>query len=268
MIEIAFLGAGRMASAMIEGILRQGKWPPGALICTSAADGTGQALAKQTGIHYTDDPATLLDEAQTLVLACKPQQLESIAPTLAELATNRLVLSILAGVPLQRLIALIPDVRNTVRAMPNTPGQIGAGISAFTAYRPLMVNDQAVVETILGALGQVLALPEEQLDAVTALSGSGPAYVFEFVAALRDGGIAAGLPAETAYTLALQTTLGAARLLAKRDESPEQLRDQVVSPGGTTEAGLSCLQERGLHAMLADTIQAAKQRSIALAASP
>ena len=267
MIQIAFLGAGRMASAIVRGLLRQERYAPEELICTSASGVSAQALAEETGIRSTDNLAALLSEASTLVLACKPQQLESLDPDLAKRLEGRLLLSVLAGTPVARLMQLLPKVRNAVRAMPNTPGQIGAGISAFAAHHPLEESDRAIVEAVLGALGPALELPEKDLDGVTALSGSGPAYVFEFVAALRDGGIAAGLDPQTAYQLALQTTLGSAQLLAKAESSPEVLRDQVVSPGGTTAAGLGILEKRDFRAVVSDAIQAAKRRSIELAAS-
>ena len=154
-----------------------------------------------------------------------------------------------------------------MRAMPNTPGQIGAGITCYASLNHLEDADREDVEKILGSMGQVIPLDEEYLDAVTAVSGSGPAYVFEFVAALRDGGIAAGLEPEVAYKLALETTLGAARLLASTGESPENLRDRVTSPGGTTMAALEVLNEREFRNILADAVEAARKRSIEMAQS-
>jgi pyrroline-5-carboxylate reductase len=145
--------------------------------------------------------------------------------------------------------------------MPNTPGQIGAGITGWCALKPLSPPDRRLVDTVLGALGVMVGLEEKDLDAVTALSGSGPAFLFEFVAALREGGVAAGLPADVAAKLAQVTVLGSARLLAETGIEPEALRDQVTSPHGTTFAGLQRMAARGFRDTIKETILAAKARS-------
>jgi pyrroline-5-carboxylate reductase len=145
--------------------------------------------------------------------------------------------------------------------MPNTPGQIGAGITVWCALKPLSPSDRRMVDTVLGALGEMVGLEEKDLDAVTALSGSGPAFVFEFVAALREGGVAAGLPGDVAAELAQATVLGSARLLAETRIEPETLRDQVTSPHGTTYAGLQRMAARGFRDIIKETILAAKTRS-------
>ena len=261
MSDIAFLGAGRMASAIVDGLLSRHVRPPAALHCIDGGDGTAALLAQRTGVHAAADLPALLGPADIVVLACKPQQLATLDPRLAELTAGRLVISILAGKRLARLAEVLPRARNLVRAMPNTPGQIGAGVTAWCARAPLAPADRAAVEAILGALGTVLELAEEQLDAVTGVSGSGPAYVFEFAAALRDAGEAAGLPRETAWRLALETLLGSAKLLATSGTAPEALRDQVTSPNGTTYAGLQVLAAGGFRPLITATVQAATARS-------
>lgn len=266
MIRLAFLGAGRMASAMVGGILQKGLFKPEEIGCTSAADGTGEALAAKTGIQLVRETAELLATAEIVVLAFKPQQLKDIGPEFAPLTAGKLVLSILAGSTLARLGARFPQARNLVRSMPNTPGMVGAGVTAYASREALSDADRSLTEGILGALGVVLALPEDKLNAVTGLSGSGPAYVFEFVAALRDGGIAAGLDPETSYRLALHTVLGAAQLLVAVPETPETHRDWVTSPKGTTLAGLTLMQERDFRSLMKDTVLAAARRSEELAA--
>ena len=255
-----------MASAMVRGLLRKKLMAAVELACTSANDGTGKALAEQTGIGYFESWPALLKDVDAVVLACKPQQLKSIDPMVKDWTNGCLVVSILAGIRLERLCNVFPKARNLVRAMPNTPGQIGAGISAFASKQTLNASDQGLIKGILGSLGEVLPIAEEHLDAVTALSGSGPAYVFEFIAALRDGGIQVGLEAEVAYRLAAQTVLGAARLLVEGDESPEALRAIVTSPGGTTFAGLEMMEQQGFRSVIGSAIQAAKERSIELSA--
>lgn len=261
MPKIAFLGAGRMASAMVEGLLAKNVCAPADLGCADGGDNTARALAARTGITAPSDLATLLASADAIVLACKPQQLATLDAQVAAQSDGRLILSILAGKRLERLTAAFPHARNIVRAMPNTPGQIGAGITAWCALLPLVPADRALVESVLAALGQALELPEGQLDAVTGLSGSGPAYVFEFAAALRDAGEAAGLPRATAWQLALETLLGSARLLARTGTAPETLRDQVTSPNGTTFAGLQRLAARDLRGLMRETVLAATARS-------
>lgn len=261
MPTIAFLGAGRMASALVDGLLARRICPPGDLICTDGGDDTARQLAARTGISATADLPALLAHADTLVLACKPQQLAGLDARLGPLSAGKLVLSILAGKRLARLAQALPQARNLVRAMPNTPGQIGAGITGWSALHPLSGDDRARVEAILGALGPALELAEPQLDAVTGLSGSGPAYVFEFAAALRDAGEAAGLPPETAWQLARETLLGSARLLAQTGTPPETLRNQVTSPNGTTYAGLQRMAARDFRGLIKETVLAATERS-------
>jgi pyrroline-5-carboxylate reductase len=261
MPQFAFIGAGRMASAMVGGLLARKAAAPADIGCIGGDDNTARVLAQRTGITAHADSAALLAAADTVVLACKPQQLGGLDPRLGELTAGRLVISILAGTRLARLARTFPRARNLVRAMPNTPGQIGAGITGWCARAPLGAADRRLVDTVLGALGQMIELDEQFLDAVTAVSGSGPAFVFEFVAALREGGVAAGLTREVAASLAQQTVLGAARLLAETRAEPEALRDQVTSPHGTTYAGLQILAARGFRDAIRDTILAAKARA-------
>lgn len=264
---LGFIGSGRMAQAIIKGLVDQKIVAPDLITCTSAPDGTGEAAAAKFGIHYTPDLSEVLGGADILVLAIKPQQLAQIPAEVAAETSGKLVLSILAGTPLAKLQDRFPAARNIVRAMPNTPGQIGYGVTGYAPAAPLSEADLSATEAILGALGKLLPVQESLLDAVTGVSGSGPAYVFEFVAALRDGGIAAGLDAETAYTLALETVRGAAELLRVVPETPEQHRDWVCSPGGTTLAGLAVMNGRDFRTVLKDTVLAATNRSIELAQS-
>ena len=260
MSKIAFLGAGRMASAMVGGILSKGV-SPADLSCTSGPDDTARQLSAKTGIKAEDDLAKLLAGADTIVLACKPQQLATLDPRLVDLTAGKLVLSILAGKRLSTLTKTFPKARNLVRVMPNTPGQIGAGVSGWCALQPLASADQSIVDLILGALGKRVGLREDQIDAVTGVSGSGPAYVFEFAAALREAGIAVGLDHDTAKLLAYETLLGAAKLLVQSPEEAEELRNQVTSPNGTTYAGLKRMEAHNFRAMIAETVLAATKRS-------
>ncbi len=256
-----------MATAMVSGLLEKGFCESGDIACMSAPDGTAELLASKTRINIAPTLRELLLNVDIVVLAIKPQQLQELEEKDLEGAAGKLVVSILAGTKLEGLTAKFTEAANIVRAMPNTPGQIGAGITCYAPLRELDTVDQKTVEEILGSMGEVMQLPEEQLDAVTAVSGSGPAYVFEFIAGLRDGGIEAGLDPEVAYKLAIETTLGSSRLLAHTGEKPETLREWVSSPGGTTLAGLEEMSKADFRGILGRTVQAAKRRSIELSKS-
>ncbi len=261
MSKIGFIGAGRMATAMVRGMLAKEVCRPEDIICTSALDNTAERLAGETGVAFSLDLKDLMPATSVLVLAIKPQQLAQLPGEIAADTEGKLIISILAGKTLATLRERFPQARNIVRVMPNTPGQIGAGVSAFAAQGPLSGEDSELVRAILGSLGEWVELPEPQIDAVTGLSGSGPAYVFEFIAALRDGGTAAGLEPDVAARLALETVLGAARLVKETGEKPETLRDLVTSPGGTTLAGLKVMEEGRFRDLLRDTVLAARKRS-------
>lgn len=267
MIRVAFIGAGRMAAAMIKGLLAKQYFSPKEIACTCGNDSTGPQLAKATGIQYQSDCNRLLATADTVVLACKPQQLETLDPSIANGIAGKLVISILAGIPLAQLASRFEQARNFVRAMPNTPGQIGAGITAYSTFSALSKKDTQAVQKILNALGVTLHLPEDQIDAVTAVSGSGPAYVFEFTAAFRDAALNAGLSKDVAHKLTLETVLGSARLMKKTLEDPETLRDKVTSPGGTTAAALEKFKDADLRGIINAAVAAAKKRSVELSKS-
>lgn len=261
MPKIAFLGAGNMASAVAEGLIASNAVPASDLICFSGSGRTAAALAARSGIRHAETLPDLLAVADTVVVAFKPQHLAQGDARLAELTAGKLVVSVLAGKRLSSLAKVFPRARNLVRTMPNTPGQIGAGITAWCSSQPLSEGDRATLDALLQALGQAVEVPESDLDAVTGVSGSGPAYVFEFAAALRDAGIAAGLTRATADKLAVETLLGAARLLARKQIDPEILRDQVTSPNGTTFAGLTRLHAGDLRGLIRETVLAATARS-------
>ncbi len=261
MSKIAFLGAGNMAAAIVEGLLAKKAATAADLVCFSGSGKTAAALAARTGISQVHSLDDLLRDADTLIVAFKPQHLASADPRLAELTAGKLVLSVLAGKRLPTLAKTFPRARNIVRTMPNTPSQIGAGITGWCVSAPLSAADRTQVETILGALGKAVEIADAQMDALTAVSGSGPAYVFEFAAALRDAGVAAGLPPATAQTLTVETLLGAARLLAHKAIEPETLRNQVTSPNGTTFAGLQRMAAHDFRGLIRETVAAAKARS-------
>jgi pyrroline-5-carboxylate reductase len=261
MPKFAFLGAGNMASAMVDGLLAKGMVVPSDLSCRGGGGPTAPALAARTGITLAGSLADLTAGADALVVAFKPQQLAGADPALAALTAGQLVISVLAGQRLARLARTFPQARALVWAMPNTPARIGAGMTTWCSLAPLSPADRATVETLLGALGHALQVDESLMDAAAAVSARGPAFLFEFAAALRDGGVAAGLPPATARALAVETVLGAARLLARTGTDPEELRRQVTSPKGMTLAGLNRMEARDFRGTLRETVLAAKARS-------
>lgn len=262
--RIAFLGAGNLGSAIVRGLLEEKVCAPTDIVCTSQGGESARRLAAETGIGHEADLARLLDGADTVIVAFKPQSLAGADPRLAGLTRDKLVLSVLAGKKLATLARTFPHARALVRTMPNTPAAIGAGFTPYCSLAPLSLDDRTLVGRLLNALGQYAALDEQFFDALTAVGGSGPAFLFEFVAGLRDAGIAAGLPEDVAYRAALETTLGAARLLSRSGQPPEAMRDRVTSPNGTTFAGLQVLAQRQFRDTLKETIAAATRRAAEL----
>ena len=265
MPKIAFIGAGNMASAIVTGLLAQNVCAPADLACLGGAGASAQKLAGRTGIRLASTPESLLADADIVVVAFKPQHLASLIPQLAALCAGKLVISVLAAKTLARLATAFPAARNIVRTMPNTPSAIGAGMTGWCALAPLADADRATVLTLLRAIGREVEVPEAQIEALMGVSGCGPAFVFEFTAALREAGVAAGLDRDTAQMLAVQTLLGSARLMAETGTEPETLRNQVTSPNGTTFAGLKRMEARQFRDILVETVQAAKARAEELA---
>jgi len=266
MTRWAFLGAGSMAGAMVHGLIARRVAGPQYISCLSGSGRTAEALARSTGIQIAPSLAALVEGCDVLIIACKPQQLATLDPSLAALTTGKLVVSVLAGKRLATLARFFPHTRALVRVMPNTPGQIGAGISGWCANASLSDDDRATLLDLLHALGREVEVKEHDMDALTAVAGSGPAYVFEFVAALREAGITAGLSPDAASLLVQETVLGAAKLLAHTGAAPDSLRDRVTSPNGTTAAALKVFAERDFRGMVASAVAAAVRRSNELSA--
>ena len=263
--KIAFIGAGRMATAIVKGLIQNKVYEPGEIVCIAGNDDTGTILANESGITAADSLLSYIPEVETIVLACKPQQLEQIDSSILKESSHITLISILAGTPINRLSQSFPKVKNIIRSMPNTPGQIGCGSTAYASLNTLKTEELELIEGILSALGTVHPVEESQIDAITALSGSGPAYVFEFISALINAGIEAGLEANLAKTLATETVLGSAKLLKGSESSAEELRNAVTSPGGTTEAALDTLSEKDFRALIQSAVLSAKKRSEELA---
>lgn len=264
--EIAFLGSGSMASAMVDGLLSRNAVTRDRLACLGGSGASAPKLALRTGIRLASSLEDLLANADTVVVAFKPQHLAGADPKLAALTEGRLVMSVLAGKTVASLSAVFPRARAVVRTMPNTPSRIGQGVTGWCTQAPLASRDRATLETLLGALGNAVEIPEEHMDAFTAVCGCGPAYVFEFAAALRDAALRKGFDAAHAKMFAVETLLGAALLLAKEGADPETLRAQVTSPNGVTAAGLRRMGDLGFRDMIIQTVEAATARSKELSA--
>ena len=264
MPRISFLGSGNMASAIVDGVLSKQVAQVGDLACLGGADPTGERLSTRTGIRLAKDVVDLCAGTDAVVVAFKPQNLAEADPRLAETTRGKLVISILAGKKLSSLAKAFPHARALVRAMPNTPGAIGAGITGWCSLAPLSESDRAIALSVLGALGVVHEFPEDMINSVTALGGSGPGFVFEFAAALREAGVAAGFTRELAAEFATEVLLGSAKLLKQTGEDADILRDRVTSPKGTTYAGLQAMESSKFRDIIRTTVLAARDRSAEL----
>jgi pyrroline-5-carboxylate reductase len=259
---IGFIGAGQMARALAGGFVSRQLAAPTSLVAFDPVSAArADFSAEIPGARWSDDNASIVRQANVVVLAVKPQSFSSVVRELEGTSTQgKLFISILAGVSLATLTRGLRTQR-VVRVMPNTPCLVGQGASAYAIGEGVLPEDRETVEKLLAAVGIVHCLPEKLLDAVTGLSGSGPAYVYLMIEALSDGGVRMGLPRAVATQLAAQTVLGAAEMVLKSGEHPAQLKDRVASPGGTTIAGLQVLEQRALRAALIDAVQAATLRS-------
>ncbi len=257
MTRLAVIGGGRMGEALLAGLLRAG-WADAADIAVveAVADRRAVLADRFPGVSVVEE----VPSAGGAVVAVKPADVAAACRAAAAAGVERL-LSVAAGVTVATLEEALGGDVAVVRAMPNTPALVGEGVAAIAAGSRATEDDLAWAEGVLGAVGEVVRVPERMLDAVTGLSGSGPAYVFLVVEAMVDAGVLVGLPREVSETLATRTVLGAARLLVESDEGPEALRGAVTSPGGTTAAGLLALERAGVRAAFLDAVSAATDRS-------
>jgi pyrroline-5-carboxylate reductase len=259
---IAFLGAGNMAEALIKGLLRAHVAIPSEIICADKRTERGPELTHKYGVRFTKDNLAAAREASIVVLSVKPQAmnklLEEIKPALDQ---TKLVISIAAGVPIEAIERKVGHGVRIIRTMPNTPALVGAGATALAPGEHATEADLTQARALFEAVGLAVVVEEPLLDAVTGLSGSGPAYIFLIIEALADGGVKAGLARDQAQELAAQTVLGSAKLLIETGEHPGRLKDQVTSPGGTAIAGLHTLEAGGLRTTLMDAVEAATNRS-------
>ncbi|MGI8561551.1 MAG: pyrroline-5-carboxylate reductase [Luteimonas sp.] len=265
---IAFIGGGNMARSLIGGLVARGVRGASIHVAEPVAS-VREALALDFGVSVHADAAEAVAGARTWMFAVKPQVMREVCRSLAALARDAppLAVSIAAGITTAQMARWLgsgagddPGIA-VVRAMPNTPALLGAGVSGLYANAQVGADGRARAEALLSSAGKTVWIEDEaRMDAVTAVSGSGPAYVFLLAEAMEDAGIAEGLPAEAARTLALQTVLGAARMLTESEESPSELRRRVTSPGGTTQAAVETFEAGGLRALVAEAVHNAAER--------
>lgn len=266
--KIAFLGAGNMAGAILRGLLRAEACTAAEIMATDVRQPRLDELAQSYGIRTSTDNAEAVRWADVVVLSTKPQVFDRLLPVVeAAIDTDTLLVSIAAGVPVSAIEARMPKGVRVVRTMPNTPALVDAGATAIAAGTLATDEDVQLVRGLFDSVGITVVLDEGLLDAVTGLSGSGPAYIFMIIEALSDAGVKMGLHRQSAQTLAAQTVLGSAKLLIDTGEHPGQLKDNVTSPGGTAIAGLHTLESGGLRTTMMNAVEAATKRSIELGES-
>ena len=259
---VAVLGAGKMGGALVRGWVTAGVLLPGDIRLYDTHAATAEQLARATGAGVAASAADAVAGADVLVVSVKPPvAVPSLAAVRDALSPDCLVLSVAAGVRLQTLEAALPPGSPVIRVMPNTPALLGAGAAAFCRGRHATDAHAAVATMLMEAVGRAVEVEERHMDAVTGLSGSGPAYLYLIIEALADGGVQAGLPRDVARVLAAQTALGAARMVLETGEHTAELKDAVTTPGGTTITGLAVLEKAGVRGALMEAVQAAAERA-------
>jgi pyrroline-5-carboxylate reductase len=263
--RLGFLGAGNMSGALIKGLLHAKVMAPERILASDAKADHLEHLHKAHGIRTTTNNHELVRESDVVVLGVKPQVIDKVLTEIgADIRGDQLVISVAAGVPIDALEARLPSGSRIVRSMPNTPATVQAGATAIAGGAHAREEDLRVARELFEAVGRVVVLDEALLDAVTGLSGSGPAYVMLIIEALADGGVKVGLHRDTALLLAAQTVYGSAQLLLETGEHPGRLKDMVTSPGGTAIAGLHTLESGALRKTLIDAVEAATRRAAEL----
>ncbi|MCZ6874908.1 MAG: pyrroline-5-carboxylate reductase [bacterium] len=264
-LRFAFIGGGNMAEALLKGLLSGLSVDPSRITATDVLTERRQYLAATYGIVVSDDNAQAVQGSDVVVLAVKPQVMSGVLAGIAAVMTqDKLIISIAAGVTLQTLQDALGAGNRVVRVMPNTPALVLSGAAGISPGQATTAEDVALVEQIFNAVGRSVVVGDDMMDAVTGLSGSGPAFVFAFIEGLSDGGVLAGLTRPIATVLAAQTVLGAAKMVLETGKHPGELKDMVTSPAGTTIAGMHALENGGLRGLMMEAVRRATERSAAL----
>lgn len=261
MYKLFFIGTGKMATAIAGGIVKSKRFEPAQIAGFDINEAAASIFTGATGGDcFSGKLAQHLEKTETVLVAVKPQVIEKALAPYADALKNKMIISIVAGVSIEKLESLTGSKR-IIRVMPNTPALVGEGAAVYSASAGVEKRDVELVDKIFSSVGIALQLSESHLDAVTAVSGSGPAYVFEFIQAMADGGVAEGLPRDIALKLAAQTVLGAAEMVLKTGAHPQQLKDNVTSPAGTTSRALEVMAARGFSGIVMQSVRAAAARA-------
>jgi pyrroline-5-carboxylate reductase len=261
-LRLGFLGAGKMATALARGFVQAGLASAQDVLASDPLEAARAAFSKESGAKATASNGEVVQFARVLVLAVKPDQADGVLAAMrGQFTAQHLLISIVAGVPIARLEGALPAGARVVRVMPNTPAVLGASASAFAVGQATQTEDAQLAQKLFSSVGVAYQVKESLLDAVTGLSGSGPAYAFLIIEALSEGGVAAGLPRDIATRLAAQTLLGSARMVLETGLHPGALKDMVTSPGGTTIEGLHELEKAGVRGALISAVRAAAEKS-------
>jgi pyrroline-5-carboxylate reductase len=262
-MKLGVIGCGKMGTALIQGAIRAGVVAAGDVIGCDPYEKSREAFAAATGAKVTANPTDVAASSEVLLLCTKPHDIgAALTDAVRESAGQpRLVISIAAGVTLAALESTAGEHFRVIRAMPNTPALVGHGAAAYCLGAKATAADAELAQSLLGSVGIAVEVPERLMDAVTGLSGSGPAYIYLVIEALADGGVKVGIPRADAIRLAAQTVLGSAAMVLETGEHPAVLKDMVTSPGGTTIAGLAALERHGLRSALIEAVSAATQRA-------
>jgi pyrroline-5-carboxylate reductase len=264
--KLALIGAGNMGGSILRGLLAQRTVQPENVTLTCRRAERAEILAQEYGVQWAADNTAAVERADVVLLAVKPQVMEPVVSGLGPSARERLLISVAAGLDTGRIETWAGHgaAVRVIRAMPNTPAKVGAAATALARGTHAHEEDLRMAERLFSSIGRTVRVDEEHLDAVTGLSGSGPAYVFLILEAFADAGVKVGLSREIAQDLATQTLLGAAHMLLTTGEHPGRLKDQVTSPGGTAIAGLHVLEAGGLRTTIMDAVEAATRRATEL----
>jgi pyrroline-5-carboxylate reductase len=263
-VRLGFIGAGKLAGSLIRGLIRSARYSPGGITAGEPNDSARTSLQRETGIKTVAENIEVAQQSDVLLIGVKPAVVLPALEAIRDASMNKLVISLAAGVRIESMEAVTSG--RVMRAMTNTPSAICRAATALARGSRSTPEDMKIAKEIFGAVGLVVEVPEAQIDAVTALSGSGPAFVYSVIEALAKGGEATGLSAEVALALATQTVLGAAQLATETKLSPAELRRMVVTPGGTTAAGLEAMEKHGTPQGLVAAVEAATKRGAEMAA--
>lgn len=260
--KIGFIGAGKMCEALVKGVLKKDLSSKENIIASDLDEGRRRVLEKETGIKATGENSKVISSSDIIILAVKPNIMGNVLEELkGEITPKHLVVSIAAGIPLNFIESFLNEGCRVIRVMPNTPCLVGETAAGYSLGKNAGPDDGKLVGTILDAVGKSYLLEEKYLDAVTGLSGSGPAFVYTIIEALSDGGVKMGLPRDISTTLAAQTVLGAAKMVLETGMHTGTLKDFVTSPGGTTIEGIHALEKGGVRSALIDAVEAATKKS-------